>query len=126
MCSSDLVLAEVRFEDRFDDEFHRHLRYPVAYRGYAQRPLLTIGLGDQHAPHRWGPVGFVFQVLGQFPQKRVYPFAVLYCLEGDPINAGASLVGLDQPPGVTEDVRPIQFVVERVKAVGRFLLGLGV
>ena len=42
----------------------------------------------------------------------------------DPVYAGTSLVGLDQPLGMTEYVCPIQLVVERVKAVGRLLLGL--
>ena len=118
--------TEAGFKDRFDDEFHRHLRYPVADRRYPQRAQTAVRFGYHDAPHRLGSVGFVFQVLGQFPQKRFYPFPVLYGLEADPINAGTSLVGFDQPPSMTEYVCPIQLVVECVKAIGRFLLGLGI
>jgi hypothetical protein len=66
------------------------------------------------------------QVTGQFPQKSFYPFASLDGLEADPVDAGAASIGPDQSPGVAEDVRPADFVVERVETVGRFLLGLGI
>ena len=120
------VRTEVGFKDRFDDEFHRHLRYPVAYRRYPQRALTAIRLRDHDAPHRLGSVGLAFQILGQFPQKRFYPDSVLYGLEADPVNAGTASVGANKPPRVTEYVFAADLVVERVKAIGRFLLGLGI
>jgi hypothetical protein len=120
------VLTEVGFKDRFDDEFHRHLCDPIAERRYPERALTAIRFGNHDAPYRLGAVGLVFQITGQVPQKRFYPYAVFYGLEIDPINTGTASVRPDKPPSVTEDVFPADLVVERVKAVGRFLLGLGV
>jgi hypothetical protein len=60
----------------------------------------------------------------QLRQKGGYPFAGLYGLEGDAVDAGAPFVGPDKMVGVTEDVGPVYLVIERVEAVGRFLLGL--
>jgi len=120
------VVAEIRFKNRFDDELHRHLRYPVANRRYPQRPHAAVRFGDQHAPHRLGSVGLRLQITGQFPQESFYPFAALDGFEVDPVNAGTASVGPDQTPGVTEDVFPVGLVVERVETVGRFLLGLGI
>jgi hypothetical protein len=62
----------------------------------------------------------------QFRHKSGFPLCVLYGLERDAVNAGASLVGPNQAIGVTEDVGPIHLVIERVEAIGRFLLGLAV
>jgi hypothetical protein len=96
------VRTEVGFKDRFDDEFHCHLRYPVSDRRDAQRAQAAVRFGYHDAPHRLGSVGFVFQVLGQFPQKRFYPLSILYSL-AHPSTPGCR-VGLDQPPSMTEDV----------------------
>ena len=63
---------------------------------------------------------------GQFPQKRVYPHSALYGLKADPIDTGTASVGTDKPPGMSEDIRSADLVVERVKAIGRFLLGLDI
>jgi hypothetical protein len=73
-----------------------------------------------------GSVGLVFQITGQFPQKRFYPDSAFYGFKADPVNAGTASVGTDKTPGVMEDILPADLVVERVKAVGRFLLGLGI
>jgi hypothetical protein len=73
-----------------------------------------------------GSVGLVFQITGQSPQKRVYPDAALYGLEADPINPRAASISSDEPPGMMEDIRTAELVVERVKAIGRFVLGLGI
>ena len=43
-----------------------------------------------------------------------------------PINAGTAAVGADKLPVMTEYVCPIQLVVERLKAIGWFLPGLGI
>ena len=64
--------------------------------------------------------------MGQFPQKRVYPNSVLYGFKADPVDTWTASIGTDKPPGMTEYVIPADLVVERVKAVGRFLLGLTV
>ena len=126
------MLTEARLEDRLHHQFQRHLRYAVSNRRYPQRPRAAIGFGDQYPPHRAGPVGLVLQFAAQLQQVAVYPYSVLYGRKGDPVYAGTTLVAQDPPPGVTEDVCPIQFVVECVargqplKAVGRLLLGLNV
>jgi len=73
-----------------------------------------------------GALGFVFQVLGQLPQKRFYPNPALYGFAAQPVNAGTALVGPAKPPGVGESLGPAARVVERLKAIGRLLLGLGV
>lgn len=120
------MLAEIGFKDRFDDEFHRHLRDPVAQRRYPERALTAVRFGDHDAPDRLCSVGLVFQITGQVLQERFYPNSGFYGLEADPINARTASVGPDKPPGMTEDVFPADLVVERVKAVGWFLLGLGI
>ncbi|KFB74838.1 MAG: hypothetical protein AW06_004216 [Candidatus Accumulibacter cognatus] len=120
------MLAEIGFKDRFDDEFHRHLRNSVTERRNPERALTAIRFGDHDAPHRLGSVGLVFRITGQVLQERFYPNAGFYGLEADPINTRTASVGPDKPPSMTEDVFPADLVVERVKAVGRFLLGLGV
>jgi hypothetical protein len=73
-----------------------------------------------------GSVGFALQITGQVPQKRVYPDSALYGLKADPINPRAASIGSDEPPCMMEDIRTAQLVVEGVKAIGRFLLGLGI
>ncbi len=72
-----------------------------------------------------GSVGLGLQITGQFPQKRVYPDSALYGLEADPITTRAASIGSDEPPCVIEDISTADLVVECVKAIGRFLLGLG-
>jgi hypothetical protein len=46
--------------------------------------------------------------------------------QGHAVDPGAPLVGMDTGLGVTEDVRPIDFVVQGVETAGWFLLGLAV
>ena len=82
------------------------MRHPVSHRRDAQWTQAAVRFGDHDAAHRLGSVGFVFQVLDQFPQKRVYAYAALYGVEADPVNAGAASVGSDKPPGMAEDVCP--------------------
>lgn len=77
------------------DEFHGHLRHPIADCRDPQRPLTAVRFGDHDAPHRLGTVGLVLQITGQFPQKRFYPDSVLYGLKANPIDAGTASVGLD-------------------------------
>ena len=65
-----------------------------------------------------------FPVLPGTGVPRFHDFT-LYGVEVDPVYAGTASVGPNKPPSVTEDVFPADLVVERVKAVGRLLLGLG-
>ena len=46
--------------------------------------------------------------------------------EGDTINPGAALIGTDKVVGVTENVRPIDLIIQGMEAAGRFLFGLAV
>ena len=59
-------------------------------------------------------------------QKNLTTTHMLYCFKAHPVNAGTALIGLDKIPGVIEDIFPVYLVVERIKAIGRFLLGLGI
>jgi hypothetical protein len=54
------------------------------------------------------------------------PFPALDGLEGDPVHAGAPLLGPHPVIGMIEDIRPIHLVVQRVEAIGWLLLGLAV
>ena len=42
------------------------------------------------------------------------------------VNTGAPFVGADKGIGMTEDVGPINLVVQRMEAAGWFLLGLAI
>lgn len=118
------IRTEVGFKDGLDDELDGHLHNPVSHRRDSQRTQPAVRFGHHDAPHRLGAVGLGLQITGQFPQKRVYPDSALYGLEADPITPGAASIGSDKPPGMIEDICPADLVVERVKAIGRFLLGL--
>jgi site-specific DNA recombinase len=120
------IRTEIGFKYRLDDELGRHLDYPITDRRYPERAQVAIRFGNHNAPYRTWLVGLVFQILGQFQQKRVYPNRLLYVLEVSPINAGTSFVGANKPVSKHEDVCPPYLVVERIEAIGRFLLGLGI
>ncbi|KFB70064.1 MAG: hypothetical protein CAPSK01_000214 [Candidatus Accumulibacter vicinus] len=105
------IRTEIRFKYRLDDQLYRHLGYPVSDRRYPQRTLAAIRLGDHDAPYWTRGVGFIFQVLGQFRQKHLYPCLLLYVLEVHPINAGTPLVGANQAVGMHEDVCPPNLVI---------------
>jgi len=81
-------------------------------------------LGHHHPFDRLDTVLLAPQCLLKLRQKSGYPFPAFYGLEGDAVDTRTSLVGANQAIGVSEDARPIHLVVERVKAKGRFLLGL--
>ena len=50
----------------------------------------------------------------QFRNECGYPFVFLDCLEGDAIYTGAAFVGACKVIGVTEDVGPIDLVIQGV------------
>ena len=97
------------------DFFHDLVRIPIEE---VVRPALEAAVHVVH--NRLQRNG------GQFPQKRFSPDPTLYGLEANPINAGTASVGTDKMPSVSEYLCPADLVVERVKAIGRFLLGLGI
>ncbi len=47
-----------------------------------------------------------------------HPFLFLDGLEGDAVNPGTSFVGADKGIGMTEDVGPVELVVQGVEAAG--------
>ena len=120
------VSTEVRFKDRFDDQFYGHLGHPVPYGRDTQGTLSAVAFGYHDALYRVWCIGLALQCFFQLRQKGDYPFSGLYGLEGDAVDAGAPFVGSDKIVGVTEDVGPVYLVVQGVEAVGRFLLGLAV
>jgi len=66
----------------------------------------------------------MFFTTGHAPSSS--PLSSLDFHKGDAGAAGAAFVGTDKLVGMTEDVRPINLVVQGVEATGRFLLGLAV
>ena len=104
-------------------KFHRHLRYSVADRRYSQRTQTAVRFRDHDAPHGLSPVGLVFQITGQFLQKRFYLHSAFYGVKVNPVNpvnARTASVGLNQSPCMMEDIFTADLVVECVKAIGRF------
>lgn len=120
------MFHESRLENRLDHQLDRHLHYPVRQRRYARRSLATVALGYPYPPHPLGSVGLVEQLPLQALHEGDHPFSSLHGLEGQPVNAGRPSVGPSPCPGMAEDVQPGHFVVERVEAAGRCLLGLGI
>ncbi len=100
--------------------------YPVTDGRDTERPLIPIGLRDHDSFNRGRFVRLVFQCFAQFRQKGGLPFSFLDVLEGDAVDSGAPSVGADKIIGMTEDVRPMDLVIQGVKTAGRLLLGLEV
>ena len=91
-----------------------------------QRALTAVALG-YHDP--FDGIGFIRLVSQCFFQRRNEcgnPFVFLDGREGDAVDAGAPFFGADKGIGVTEDVSPIDLVVQGVEAAGRYLLGLAI
>lgn len=82
-------------------------------------------LGDQHTPDGVGPVGVRPEFLGETREERS-DAARLYSGNGGPVNTGGTPIASHHGPGLTQDVRPVDLVVEEVEPKGRFLLGLAV
>ena len=46
------TILKIRFEDRLQDQQRGHLHHPIPHRGYPQRPLFPVGLGNVYASYR--------------------------------------------------------------------------
>ena len=68
----------------------------------------------------------ILQCLRQFRHKGGCPFFRLDGPEGHAVYPGAPFVGPDKFIGMTEDVRPVDLVLQGMEAAGWFLLGLAV
>src|SRR5262249_16661034 len=92
--------------------------------GNSQGPLLASGFGYPDPAHRFGPVGFLPQFLGQFFQPTVHALS-LNLLEADSIHSRCAAVFAAAPPSMQHHTLAIQLVVEGVKPAGRFSLRFG-
>ena len=82
-------------------------------------------LGDAHTPDGVGPVGVGPEFLGQTREERIDP-ARLYGGQGGAVRTGGTPIGPHHGPGVTQEVRPVDLVVEEVEPKGGLLLGLAI
>lgn len=119
-------VAEVCFKDRLDDQLHGHLGDSVPDGRDAQGAFGAVSLGNPDPFDRAWCIGLAPQCFLELRHKSGRAFLILDGFEGDAIDPGAAFVGPDQILGMTEDVCPIDLVVEGVEAVGRLLLGLTV
>src|SRR5690554_4904209 len=104
--------TERGLEDRFDDEFHRHLRDPVLDRRDAQRPGPAIVLGDFHSPDRLRAVGSLPQLGRQLAQ--ILLRVCLEPLDAHTIHAGRAPIGPDTCPGRREGRRRVHLIDQTV------------
>ncbi len=118
------AVQEVRFKDRLQHEQHRHLDDPVFDRGYSQRPLPPVRLGNVHALHRLRLVGLGAQFLLQFLEELRRARPIDDVLAADAVHSGSAVVLEHQPPSRGQHVEPMHPVIQRVKPEFRFLLGL--
>jgi hypothetical protein len=116
---------EVRLEDRLQDQDGGRLDYSVPHGGDAEGPLPALPLGDHYTPDGIGSVGVRPEFLGQTREERTDPVR-LDGGDGDAIHSGGAPVRAHQGPGVTQEVRPVDLVVEEVKPEGGLRLGLAV
>jgi site-specific DNA recombinase len=116
---------EVRFEDGFEYQDRGGLDHAVPDGRDTERPLAPTPLGDHHTPDGVGPVGVGPELLGQMREERGDP-ARLHGRDGHPVDARGAAVRAHQGPGVTQDIRPVDLVVEEVEPEGRLRLGLAV
>jgi hypothetical protein len=102
------------------------LSHPVTDGRNAERTLTTVTLGNHNPFDRIGLVRLGSQCFLQLPNECGYPFVLLDGFERYAVYSGAPFVGADKAIGMTEDVGPINLVIQGVEAAGRFLLGLAV
>src|SRR5262249_4332022 len=117
-----LLVAEVRLEDRPDDQQHRHLRHAVANGRYAQRALPAVALGDPYPKEGLRSVLRPSQLLPQRRQPRPHA-GRLDLLERLPIYARRATVGAATPVRFGQDVRAADLVPQRVEPIAGGGLG---
>ena len=88
---------------------------PIHFTATRDRVSAEIVLSP--SSHQW--------FLGQMREERGDPVR-LYGRQGDAIHTGGAALGPHQGPGVMQDIRPVDLVVEEVEPEGRLRLGLAV
>ncbi len=116
---------EVRLEDGLQDQAGRGLDHPVPHGGDAEGPLAATPLGDQHTPDGVGPVGVRSGVPRPDARGTDRPRPPLR-RRWSPHRPRGAPVRPHQGPGVTQDIRPVDLVVEEVEPEGGLRLGLAV
>jgi len=116
---------EVRLEDRLQHQAGGGLDHPGPNRRDAERAFPAPPLGDPDTPDGIGPVSGRAEFLGNASEESLDP-GRLYGGERDPIHSWGTSIRPHQGPGVTQDVRPRDLVVEEVEPERWLLLGLAV
>jgi hypothetical protein len=86
--------------------------------------FVTLKRGQHFDRIRFVPLAS--QCLRQFRHKSGCPLFGLDVPKAHAVDTGAPLVGTNKIIGMTEDVRPIDLVIQGMEATGRLLLGLAV
>jgi hypothetical protein len=117
-----LLPTEIGFKDRSYHQQCSHLGHPVPDRGYAERPLAAIALGNPHSKEgqrciRSGP-----QLLLQLAQPRLHPFG-LDLLEADPVYTRCPTIGMAVPVCFPKHISTIDLIPKAVEPIAGFGFG---
>src|SRR5882672_5494705 len=116
---------EVRLEDQFDHQEHRHLRDAVPHRRNAQRAEPAIRLRNVDAAHGLRTIRARSQRLGEVVEKRAHPARPSFdVVQRHAITPRRTLILPDPLPRRLEHVATIDPVEQRVEPKPWFLLRL--
>src|SRR5208337_188177 len=116
---------QVRLEDRLQHQLGSGLHHSVPYRRNPQRSFATPRLRYHHPSHSLRFISLGAELLPDLGQPLPQSFR-FDLRQGLPIHPCRAPVGLHQFVGVVENVLSVDFVVEQVEAVFRFLLRLAI
>jgi hypothetical protein len=116
-----LVSQHVRLEDGADHQHHRHLDHAVADGRNAERSLPAVALWNPHSQQGLRAVGGAVQLLHD-PFQPLLSTPSLDLVERDAIDARRTAVRTAVSIGFFDDVRPTDFVPERIEAESWFSL----
>ena len=118
------AVHEICLKDGFNHQQHGHLHYPVPYTGDTQGAQFAVRLGDVYAPHGQWAINAASKLLLNLAEESAYSLAILNVLDSYPIHSRRTSVGSHPAPGRFQHIRTADPVIESVKSVRRFLLGL--
>lgn len=105
------VSAEPALEERGQHLCQRLLDHAIQHRRHTQRALRPVGLRDEHPAH-WRRVIRPLHKRGAYTGP-VFPAEGREPLDGHPVDAGCTRVGLDTPPS-PQQVLPFQYVLHHL------------
>lgn len=119
------LIAQVSFEDGFQDELRCRLSHSISNGWNSQRPLSPSRLRYQHPAYGLGPIGLSLQLFLQL-LKPAFLAVLLDVLEALPIDSGCAPLRLRLLERLHQGVPSVNLVVQHVKPVRRLRLGLHV